>query len=491
MWTLLDTGIIIVYLAIMVWMGFYIGRKTKLASDFMVAGRGMTWWIAGISSFASYQSVWAFTGAIGFSYAVGVPVLYYYLGNAGAGLVQAYMAPRIRATRGLSLLNFFEKRFHGALRPLFALLQGVMITSDAGNRLFATALIPSIFLGWSTNSTVVLVFAFTAFYVALSGMKGVIVTDVIQGTLLFLTIVGVVVAGLYIMGGLGVLARKVDPLYFNPVNERFSAFQCFTLFCTPLFASIINPLINNRFLAVKTCGDARKTALTDVSMGLIFSIFVVLAGIIAAANFPGLRGMKVQEAFIHYVFDLFPTGLLGLFFVGVFSATMSSVDSEIHTATAYFTTDFYKNVIKPDMSDSGLLKLSRYVVVALLFLALMVSFIIDKVGGIFSMMVNWAMPFGSPMAIILAASLVFRSLSRRVAWVAVLASMAFFVFQKITGFWGPYSGLVVPLFCIAIILVGMVVAKPYGEEKASIDALFDELHQRIKAEKQTEPAVTA
>ena len=65
----LDLAVLIVYLASMVGMGMWIGRKNKTTDQFMKAGGKIPGWAVGLSIFGTYVSSISFLALPGKAYA--------------------------------------------------------------------------------------------------------------------------------------------------------------------------------------------------------------------------------------------------------------------------------------------------------------------------------------------------------------------------------------------------------------------------------------
>ncbi len=64
--------VMIIYMAFIIFLGFYQGRKVKTGSDFAIAGRKLPGWVAALSERATGESSWALLGLPGAAYATGL-----------------------------------------------------------------------------------------------------------------------------------------------------------------------------------------------------------------------------------------------------------------------------------------------------------------------------------------------------------------------------------------------------------------------------------
>ena len=96
--TLATVGtVLVLYLAVLIFIGWRAARRTHGGVDFHLAGRSLGAWAAGVSSTASSESGWVTLGAVGMTYAFGVSGLWYAPGCLLGYLVNVYVvAPRLR-----------------------------------------------------------------------------------------------------------------------------------------------------------------------------------------------------------------------------------------------------------------------------------------------------------------------------------------------------------------------------------------------------------
>lgn len=129
-----DYLIFIVYMVLMVVIGFVMMRFNKDAEDYFRGGNMMPFWLAGISLFMSGFSAWTFTGGAGIAYLGGTLAFGLYWANAIAYLVgYSIYAVRWRRTRSLTIVEYLSERYDKNVHQFIswanlpiALLQGAI-----------------------------------------------------------------------------------------------------------------------------------------------------------------------------------------------------------------------------------------------------------------------------------------------------------------------------------------------------------------------------
>jgi len=121
------TGILItfiLYLAVMLAIGWHFYRRTRNLSDYILGGRGLNRWVTALSAQASDMSGWLLLGLPGFAYLAGLEALWIALGlGLGTYLNWRLVARRLRdataaAGDALTLPDYFEHRFDDRSRAL-------------------------------------------------------------------------------------------------------------------------------------------------------------------------------------------------------------------------------------------------------------------------------------------------------------------------------------------------------------------------------------
>lgn len=480
MWTWIDYTLVIFFLTWMLWLGMHNKDKNLNAEDFFLGNRQIGWLAASISMFATYNSVWAFTGALGYAYKFGIGVLFFYLGCIAGSLGQTFfLADRIRATRGLTIFGFIEQRFSLNFRWFAAGSNSLIYLMDGGMRLYATALIPAVFLGWSTTTTIWVLFAVCVVYCVLGGMRAIISTDVLQGLLMFVVFLVAFLIGIGKLSGGFAALGTLEPYYYKLGSDHYTWVQGLAVAIPAVFTHFMNFAFHgNRLLAVPSIKDAKKASLFYAVATLLFGLLIFATGLMLAKAAPGLE--DVEGGYIKFLYQVLPTGMLGLFAVAALAATLSTIDSQAHNITGWLVTDIYmaqKQHKGQVLNDTFIVRISRGVI-ALVICSFLATSSLAGLIGIFNIVVAWLMPLVSPMSVILAAGLLWKRFSVKIAWVTLIGSYLVFIIWKLNAFL--YSGIVIPCFALAVVVIGSLIVKPNEKEQQKIDSFFAYVDDNIK-----------
>ncbi len=364
-----------VYVVIIIWIGFYVGRKTKTTEDYFLAGRTLTWPLIGLSLFASNISSSTLIGLAGSAYGTGIAV-YNYEWFAVVILIIfiIFFLPFYLKSRVYTMPEFLEKRFDQRSRFYMSgitVVGNVMIETAGG--LYAAALVvqlafPSIPL-WQS---IVVLAILAGLYTAVGGLKAVVYTDAIQAVLLLIGATAIAWIAFDKIGGSwqavldAVPAAKLSLI--RPLDDP-------TMPWLGLVTGV--PLLgfyfwcNNQFMVQRTLGSknldhGRWGALFAGLLKVPVIFLMVLPGTFAILLYPALDNPDM--VFPTLMFDLLPAGIRGIMLVALVAAIMSSIDSTLNAVSTLVTMDFVKK-FRPDTPNQTLVWVGRITTVIVMILA--------------------------------------------------------------------------------------------------------------------------
>ena len=397
-------GTFLVYMAVVLLLGFIAWRRTRNLKDYILGGRSLNAWVTALSAQASDMSGWLLMGLPGLAYAAGLEAGWMVLGLlAGTYLNWKLVASRLRERTevlddSLTLPDYFERRFNDRSRALrllagvFILVFFVLYTSSgfvAGGKLFE-ALFDMDYrwaVFWGTLS--VLVYTFFGGFLAVSW------ADVLQGSLMFLALVLVAALSWWTLGGAGGIRHTlnaVNPDLLNPfvsadTGQALGAIGIVSLLGWGL-GYFGQPHILARFMAANAAGNipaARRIAMSWQTVVLVAAVLVGLAGI-GVLDRP-LTGPDVEKVFIFMAVDRFPAVLAGICLSGILAAVMSTAAAQLLVASSAFAEDFYKGVLRKQAHGRELLWVGRLAVLGIAILAFLIA--LDPASKVLAL-VAWA-----------------------------------------------------------------------------------------------------
>ena len=208
-WVLLA---MVLYFIAMLSIGFaYSKRSNSSAKQYFAGGRGVGPWLTALSAEASDMSGWLLMGLPGLAYFTGAAdAMWTAIGLAiGTYLNWRLVARRLRrysvvAGDAITVPDFFSKRFHdkkNVISTIAALIILIFFCVYVGSCFVTVGKLFSTLFGWDYHLTMVVGAAVVFAYTLIGGYLSVVVTDFIQGMLMFFALAVVFIGSIVSVGG--------------------------------------------------------------------------------------------------------------------------------------------------------------------------------------------------------------------------------------------------------------------------------------------------
>lgn len=370
-----DLIIIGVYVVGIVAIGFWVGRGTKDSESYFLAGRGMVWPLIGFSLIVTNFSGTQFLGLAGAGYDTGISVWNFeWMATLILVIFAVLILPIYLQSKITTVPEFMEKRYDRRSRYAFSgftVVTGMLIDSAGG--MFAGALVLSLLYPDVPLMVHIVVIALLGgLYVILGGLRAVMITDTIQGVLLFLAS-GVIFVVLFAEFGyewsvFSDVAPEDGFTVAPPADDDFMPWPgIFTgVIWLGFYNWVTNHVVVQRVLAAKNLDHGRWGALFAGSLQLPLLVLLIFPGLLARDVFPDLDNPDL--AWPSLVFEYMPVGLRGLVVAALLAALMSTLDSVLNGASALVVNDFIKTS-KKEFSEKQLLRISRALVGVFMLIA--------------------------------------------------------------------------------------------------------------------------
>ena len=184
--TILDWSILVAYFVGPLVIGlYYYKRAGASVGQFFLSGRDLPWWLAGTSMVATTFAADTPLAVTGLVRRDGIAGNWIWWNAALDSMLTVFFFARLWRRAGLFTdVEFVELRYAGRpaaiLRGLRGLYLGLPINCVIiGWVSLAMAKILSVTMGWDRLTAVIMSLGMTGVYAALSGLRGVVVTDFI------------------------------------------------------------------------------------------------------------------------------------------------------------------------------------------------------------------------------------------------------------------------------------------------------------------------
>ncbi|WP_025565832.1 transporter [Psychromonas sp. SP041] len=394
----MDFNILVVgvYFLFLIAIGWMFRTFTTNTSDYFRGGGNMLWWMVGSTAFMTQFSAWTFTGAAGKAYNDGFTVAIIFIANAFGYLMNfLYFAPKFRQLRVVTVIQAVRQRFGSKNEQVFTWTGMPNSVINAGIWLNGLAIIASGIFGvdiettiWATG-IVVLIMSVTG------GSWAVIASDFMQMVIIMSVTITCAIVALNQGGGISNIiegfeqTREVTFLVGTQINY-FSIFALWSFFIFVKQFSITNNMLNSyRYLAAKDSKNARKAALLAcilMTIGPIIwflpSWFLASTGVDLTAMYPEAGKKAADYAYLYFVDEYMPVGMVGLLISAMFAATMSSMDSGLNRNSGIFVKNFYQVVLRPKATEKELVTCSKITSTVFGIIIILVALFINSLKGL-------------------------------------------------------------------------------------------------------------
>ncbi|NOH98322.1 transporter [Vibrio sp. 99-70-13A1] len=411
----LNTLIVGIYFLFLIAIGWMFRTFTSTTSDYFRGGGNMLWWMVGATAFMTQFSAWTFTGAAGKAYADGMAVAVIFLANAFGYLMNyLYFAPKFRQLRVVTPIDAIRMRFGSFNEQVFTWSGMPNSIVSAGIWLNGLAIIASGIFGFDMTTTIVLTGLVVLVMSVTGGSWAVIASDFMQ--MVIIMAVTVTCAAVAIVQGGGVteiindfpVAEGASFVSGNNLNY-VSIFGIWAFFIFFKQFSITNNMLNSyRYLAAKDSKNAKKAALLACILMTIGPIiwfmppwFVAGQGIDLAAHYPDAGSKAGDFAYLYFVEQYMPAGMVGLLIAAMFAATMSSMDSGLNRNSGIFVINFYQPILRPNATEKELMVVSKLMSSVFGIAIILIALFINSLKGLslFDTMMYVGALIGFPMTI--------------------------------------------------------------------------------------------
>jgi Na+/proline symporter len=447
----LDYSVVIAYLIGIVLVGVISAGRNRTSGDMFAAGGQSPWWASGLSSFMTMFSANTFVVWGGIAYRLGMTAVMINLMYGVAALLAGYFvaghwkrlgvrtpAEYVQLRFGSGALHFYTWSMMvfrlvgvaGALYALARILVALMPLSEG--HLLADPSTGNLALHWA-----ILIFGgVVVVYTMLGGLWAVLMTDVLQFLVLNLAVAFVVPLAFWQIGGVGRFVAEAPSDFFAPIGGDYTWFFLAGWCAIHFFMIGAEWAFVQRFICVPNAQAARKSSYLFGMLYLVSPLLWLLPPMLWRVMHPIPDGadeqtvMRLSEnAYIKSVASTLPSGMVGLMFAAMFSATASMVSSQLNVFSGVLTNDVYRPLVKRQHSERDMVWAGRVFTVLLGAVIMAIALAIPALGGAEEVIIG----ITELMVVALLAPALWGVFSRRISVTAVW----------VTGGVGVVTGLIV------------------------------------------------
>lgn len=345
MLTNIDYFIVIIYLISIMGLGLYASRGITNLSQYAVAGRDYTAPVV----FATLSA--AFIGG-GFTLGNAEKVFMWGIVNIIALwgfsfkeiLVAKYVAPRMQAHRDAISIGDIMVKAYGTPGRLVSGVCGVFLCIGIlGAQVGAMGYVFETFLNISRMWGIILGCGTLIVYVALGGIRAVVITEILQFGILALGLPLALVFAVMHAGGVDAVLTRIPVDHFSIPGSHLTWIAFISLFLTFMLGETLVPPYLQRLLIGKDTNAIIRGTLWSGLFSIPFFAITGCLGLVALALQPDLNP---NLAVPYLVKTALPAGIVGIVIASIICVIMSSAESFLNAASVAFTNDIVKPLAK-------------------------------------------------------------------------------------------------------------------------------------------------
>jgi Na+/proline symporter len=419
--TLLDWAVVAAYFLINLLIGLYYRKRASASTDdFFVSGRQVTWWLAGTSMVATTFAADTPLAVTGLVARQGIAGNWLWWNFLFSGMMTVFFFARLwRRSETITDAEFVELRYAGKpaafLRGFRSIYFGILMNclvvgwvTLAMEKILMTALgIPK---SWAV-AICLIVMAITGFYTTISGLWGVLWTDVVQFVLKMGMVIVLAYYSIRAVGGIAALKLKLAEidlqrgaeaggsgsiLSFVPdLNSPWMPLLTFAVYIGVSWWANWYPGAEpggGGYVAQRIfCAKDEKHSLWAVLWFNIAHYALrpwpwILTALASVALYPNLADPEV--GYVKVWVDHLPAAFRGFMLAAFAAAFMSTIATQLNWGSSYIVNDFYRRFLVRDRDEKHYVLMSKLATAFLALLGAAVSLVMESVSGAWQLLLG-------------------------------------------------------------------------------------------------------
>ncbi|MCD7782229.1 MAG: sodium:solute symporter family protein [Methanosphaera sp.] len=400
--------LIFIYVALMIIVGYIAYRQSNTKEDYLVAGRKSNSFVMALSYGATFISTAAIVGFGGLAGTNGLGILWLVLLNITVGIFGAFVffGKRTRSMgtylNCLTFPEFLSKRFNSKFIQRFTgLLIFCAMPIYAASVLIGAARFLETTLAIDFNICIIILAIIIGFYVIFGGIKGVMYTDALQGSIMFIGMLILLFSVYHMFGGVTnahhLLANMSSVFPESSLATGATGWTTFpttgSSFWWNLVTSIImgvgigavaQPQLAVRFMTVKSNKELNRGVLIGGIFVFVATFTAYVVGALSNVYFYNTTGQlsitaaggNVDSIISTFINATMPKWFTYVFLLTLLSAAMSTISTQFHLQGSSIAYD----VIGTDEKENkrSTLSLTRIGILVAIIIAVILAFILPS-----------------------------------------------------------------------------------------------------------------
>ncbi|MDT3359526.1 MAG: sodium:solute symporter family protein [Spirochaetota bacterium] len=375
--------IVVLYMLLMLAIGYYSSKKISTNTDFMVAGRRLGPLLMAGTLAATEIGGGSSLGVVANAYGSwGMSASWYIIAMGIAFMILIPLAPKFRSSQVKTVPEYFRRRYDKFSGGFSAIVMMAALVGLTAGQFKASASILEVMLGLDYTTSLIIVTVVITVYAVMGGLWSVTLTDFIQ---VFLIVIGMLIAipfALNLAGGWATVKQTVpaEHLSFTKGIGGWGQIAGFVIMYVATFS--VGQEAVSRYYAARDGKAAIQGSILAAIVNFVFAFIPVILGLTMLSLFnqnlldPGVVDAlknNSRYALPALAVATMPAVVTGILFAGIISATMSSADSDLLGAGSIFGNDLYKIFIRKGAKDKEVMLVTKITMVIVALFSLVTA----------------------------------------------------------------------------------------------------------------------
>lgn len=395
--TVIDLVILVVYSAVVLFAGLHFSKKDMKGKEYFKGDGTVPWWVTSVSIFATLLSPISFLSLAGNSYA-GTWIMWF----AQLGMLLAipitikYFLPIYSKLDIDTAYHYLELRFGSkGLRVLGAVMFIIYQVGRMSIIMYLPCMVLGSLTGINVNILIIMMGVIAIIYSYTGGLKSVLWTDFIQGSIL---LIGVTFSLIFLLanidGGIGAvfsafttehkfLAENQPIFDINILKDSVFLLIVGAGFNT-MGSYVSSQDIVQRFTTTTDTKKLNKMMLTNGALSIFIAtvFYLIGTGLYVFYQQNALPPAAAQDQiFASYIAFQLPIGVTGLLLAAIYAASQSTLSTGLNSVASSWTLDIQSRLTKKELSFKKQTRIGQYVSLIVGIFSIAVAMILAN-GGV-------------------------------------------------------------------------------------------------------------
>lgn len=397
--TNIDLVILVVYLAAVLFAGLHFSKKEMKGKEYFKGDGTVPWWVTSVSIFATLLSPISFLSLAGNSYA-GTWIMWF----AQLGMLIAipftikYFLPIYSKLDIDTAYHYLEIRFKSkGLRVLGAIMFIIYQVGRMSIIMYLPCMVLSRLMGINVNILIIIMGVIAIIYSYTGGLKSVLWTDFIQGSVLLIGVsFGLIYLLCHINGGFGAVIHELsssskflaaDQPVFDANIFRDSIFLLiFGAGLNTIGSYVSSQDIVQRFTTTTDTKQLNKMMIANGCLSIFIATVFYLIGtglyvFYQVQGNPLPPAAQQDQIFASWIAFELPVGITGLLLAAIYAAAQSTLSTGLNSVASSWTMDIQARLNKKEISLEKQTKIGQNVSLIVGIFAIVVAMVLAQ-GGV-------------------------------------------------------------------------------------------------------------